>query len=972
MKYTLLAFCMAAGFAATAQHHDNSYNYSVFSSYKDIPPVNAAAMMHTQEKVNTVFPAWNVNVDKLTNNFKDIYGDAIAIPGNTLEEKVAYCMDHKLSQLGVSKAEWKQTRNTRAAHASYIDFAQQINGHDVVFSNLSFRFTTDGRLVRVKTTSYGKPASNTPALLDKATILSMAGFTRDITGAKLEAATLSDDWSWFPVPGVKGYELRPAYEFTFNGTAANNFPMEITGYVDAATGEMLYRTNHVHDIFNVSVASDSIYKENRTMPVSTEPLANLRLDIGSNSYNTNDTGWYFNNSLNIPQTIDIPLRGRWARVRTNGGATPSYTATFNTNDSTYIFPADNGSTIRHVNAYYHVNTAHDFMKSKFGPSFTGLDVEATVNVEVPGTCNAFYSNGNTSLNFFPPGGGCNSFAEIGDVVYHEYGHGICYKFYTSQGANFSNGSMGEGYADVWGMSITKDSVLGRYRTINNPASYVRRYDQAPKVYPVDINGEVHNDGEIIAGSWYYIARYTGSFETMTDLFVKTHYDVPNGPNGAEGDLYHDVLISAILNDDDDAALSNGTPHLEIIVRAFAEHGIYIMSGATLTHTELEHQPSNTPITVNASLSISEASFFQDMKLFYRHRGTGTWDSTSMTNTGNFNFTGQLPGFPSFGLIDYYFKVYDMAGNSTYGFPNGYNTTMVPTQVTIPYQFAVGVKKTTVIDFETAPDGWLIGNNSGDNATAGEWERAKPNATTYSSLVVQTGADHTTGSGQCLVTGSAGGNYNSDDVDNGTTTVITPVFDLGAFTFPVVEYYRWFSNDRGSNGRSDNWVVQIKDDTSPLWTSVENTYQSDHNWRRRVFNVREYLPYSRYIQMKFVAKDQVQSGLQNDGQNCIEAAVDDFTIYDLALSDLGTAQYAKESRVEVYPNPAHDRLAIKLDGTQTGVITLADVTGKTIATQLVEKGNTHLSFNTSGIAAGQYMLTVRTNNISEVKKVTIAH
>ena len=52
-------------------------------------------------------------------------------------------------------------------------------------------------------------------------------------------------------------------------------------------------------------------------------------------------------------------------------------------------------------------------------------------------------------------GGCNSMAQIGDVVYHEYGHGINDKFYQSLGGSFNNGGMGEGYADIWALGITE-------------------------------------------------------------------------------------------------------------------------------------------------------------------------------------------------------------------------------------------------------------------------------------------------------------------------------------------------------------------------------------------------------------------------------------------------------------------------------------------------------------------------------------
>ena len=126
-----------------------------------------------------------------------------------------------------------------------------------------------------------------------------------------------------------------------------------------------------------------------------------------------------------------------------------------------------------------------------------------------------------------------------------------------QGAMF-NGALNEGSADVWGMSITHNPVLGQ-GAHGTSGSSIRVYNAAPKVYPQDIEGEVHADGEIIAGAWWDVATNINSVDTMTQIFTKTYYDTPDGPNGTEGEVYHDVLISALLNDDNDNNLNNGTP-----------------------------------------------------------------------------------------------------------------------------------------------------------------------------------------------------------------------------------------------------------------------------------------------------------------------------------------------------------------------------------------------------------------------------
>ena len=58
-------------------------------------------------------------------------------------------------------------------------------------------------------------------------------------------------------------------------------------------------------------------------------------------------------------------------------------------------------------------------------------------------------------------------------------------------------------------------------------------------------------------------------------------------------------------------------------------------------------------------------------------------------------------------------------------------------------------------------------------------------------------------------------------------------DLTGYTTPVVEYYRWYSNDRGDGGRNDFWRVDVIDLDAPVPYFVDFTRQSDYNWRRRL-------------------------------------------------------------------------------------------------------------------------------------------
>lgn len=977
MKKVFMSLGLAVLAATTVQAgehtHDHSLEYSIFSDFRFLKPVDGNAMMAAQTAVAQNFPGWSANIDKLSSNVRDMYGTAMQVQGGTNADKAYTLMTGKLTKFGIQNGQWVMTRNKSYDNAAFVDFTQKIDGREVVFSKMTFRFTLNGALTRIKVRTYGQPEAGMTPSITTADVLAGKTITADMSAVNITSKKVDDNWVWFPVPTPTGYVLRPAYRFDVIGTFADDeFPVIVEGYVDARSGELLYRMNHVQETFEVTVQSE-VYKTSRTSPMTMELQPDMNVTIGGQTYVTDANGTVNLPSLNAPQTATFQLRGPWSRVY-NGGSTPSATATFNNATNTYTFQATGGVNVSDLNAFYHVNIVHDFVNAKL-PGFTGMDNQLRTNVDLTsGSCNAFY-NGN-SINFYAANGNCRSFAEVGDIVYHEYGHGINRMYYSDNGAGFMrNGSLNEGYADLWALGINGDGIVGEGSYVSG--GNIRDYTGTPKVYPMDLRGEVHADGEIIAGAWWDVAvNLNGNVDSMIKLFAAGFTDLPDGPLGTEGEIYHDILISALLDDDDDAVLSNGTPHFTEIASAFARHGILLMSDAELTHTELAHQPAGQAITVNASLVLSNPVWFQELKLMYRVRGN-QWDTLAMTNTSALNFTAQIPAQQAGTIVDYYFGIYDFLNTSVSGLPNGY--TADPTmavQTTIPFQFGVGISERLVQDFESTATDWST-SISTDNATSGLWTQVKPTATftsaTFGSLPVQTGKDHTTGSGQCMVTGNSF-SVSAQDVDGGRTTLQTPVIELGNFFDPVIEYYRWYSNDRAasspSNIRSDYWQVQIGNTQSVIWKNVDYTYQSDHSWRRRIFKVSEYWTNASKIQMRFIASDVLNSSLPNSGENLVEAAVDDFIIYDGApLSVGGTPQ---NIRAKVYPNPADQQISVDMPKGMVGDMQLMDVTGRVVSRQKVDGNTTNYTINTANIAAGTYMVFIQTDKAVQSIKVVVDH
>lgn len=979
MKRLLTGLCLVAlGLNVQAGEHDNTdLTYSVYRKYRAQQTNDLNKIQTTQANARQFMPGWNATVDMKSGDMRDMYGPVAQVPGSDILEKSQLLMQGKLSAFGINAGEWVVTRSTKADHASFVDYKQVINGREVVFSKVGFRFTTDGQLQRVKASLYGQPEAGTAPQISAAAALNTPAMTTDLEGSIVAHKNVDQDWVWFPVPVANGYQLRPAYSFTVSGYGEHEMPYDLHGYIDAITGELLYRQNYVNETFDVTVQGN-VYVTSPMVPTQDVPMANMRVRIGGTNYNTDASGYVTTNSATAPVSVTYELQGPYVGV-VQGGSTPSFTTTMNAGGTTYQLPTTNTSSadFRSTNAFYFGNRVHDYMKTKW-PTFTGMDMDIRANVDISGsTCNAFYNNGAFSMNFYGPQGGCRAFSEVSDIVYHEYGHGISYRFYSGQGTSFQNGAMGEGNSDVWAMSINKDGIVGEGAFISGGS--IRNYTGAPKVYPRDIVNEVHGDGEILAGAWWDVAQNIGSVDTMSDLFALTFYDLPNAPDGNEGPLYHDVLISALMNDDDDNNLGNGTPHFREIVEAFARHGIYLLQDAVIVHNELAHQQPNINAPVSVQLTLANPSFFDELYMIYRNRYDGSgWDTVTMNNTVGNTYTAQIPGQSGGSIMDYYFSAQDVINVSSYGLPGGYNPDpALKDEVTLPYQFGFGLNNARyTMDFEGAIDGWELGE-TGDNATSGQWIHDVPVGTSVStaqgSMPIQTGQDHTTGSGKCLVTGNAGGlsPFSIADVDGGKTTVRTPVFNVD-FYEPVIEYYRWYSNDRGATrgARNDYWTVEMRGESGLIWRSVERTRQADQQWRRKIFRVSEILPNVPKIQMRFVATDAVQPNLDANGQDIVEAAVDDFIIYDGA--PLSIADQNKQIAASVYPNPADNMVTVNVPEGSKGSISLYDVTGKVLKTISVADGNMKYTMNTSELPAGTYMLLIQTQFAIQNTKVVVSH
>jgi hypothetical protein len=177
------------------------------------------------------------------------------------------------------------------------------------------------------------------------------------------------------------------------------------------------------------------------------------------------------------------------------------------------------------------------------------------------------------------------------------------------------------------------------------------------------------------------------------------------------------------------------------------------------------------------------------------------------------------------------------------------------------------------DFEEN-NGWIIGADD-DDATAGIWELAIPEATFFDGNQAQAGEDYSEEGEKCFLSGASisSGSVGFDDVDEGKTTLFSPVFNLADYDEALVSYSRWYTNDVGDNPGTDYWTVDVTSNGGETWSNLENSNESQDQWIQKTYLLSNFIEFSDNIQFRFIAEDINNSGDSGTGGSIVEAAID---------------------------------------------------------------------------------------------------
>jgi len=448
---------------------------------------------------------------------------------------------------------------------------------------------TNGRLVLVRIETH--PDATAPARVVGAT--RAVALAEDALRPFREIANSAAAPVIAPIAAGGGWTYRPAWEVVTRARSGEIWRSR----VDAVHGELLAR----HSLTPSLDGRITAMVEPRTVgDVFVEqalPHVLVETTGGATAVASTDGTWTFADPG--PLSLDLVLSGPFIDVRHQllPEATASFVAAPGTSD--FVWTAGANATQSEIAAYRHVATVREWALSLV-PSETWLQAPVTVRVGVAGECNAMYDG---TILLYGEGANCNDTARIADVVYHEYGHGFHEHVRVS---GTMDPVIGEGIGDYVSATITGSERIGLALLKAGPGDGALRDVGEDRVYPQDLVGEIHTDGLIFAGAMWdarnaLIAIHGDAIgrRIADELFAEI---VVAGPS------LDQVFVEALLADDDDANLANGTPNRCLLEAELGRHGLAGASGLfSLAHTEvLGPFDGDRPVPIVASRSAEAA------------------------------------------------------------------------------------------------------------------------------------------------------------------------------------------------------------------------------------------------------------------------------------------------------------------------------------------------------------------------------
>ncbi len=810
---------------------------------------------------------WRASWDDATLVPNRIWGSGIDAPLSNADpaaaERFARAMMTRHIDLlapGSTAGDFELVSNRQQNGLRIVGFLQHKAGLRVIGGQLSFRFKNN-RLVMLS--SQALPHVSTPHLSMPAGSLSPAAARQlaqtwiakdgatQLTAKKLEGPVI--------LPLVAHGRVL-AYRTALRVRIESRSPAgQWWVYLDANTGERVAREQTLR-----FAEAEIHYNAPERYPLSDRkdyPAREAKLKLGGNNITTTTTG-----TFDIPDGETLPLNtgveGSRVKVDNKKGSEAAQTFDMTGGDLAVWKVSDNEQLDSQLSAFVHTQIAQQHALA-ISPNMSFAKAQLRVNVNIDDECNAFYNG--QSINFFSSSKNCANTGRLADVVYHEFGHGF-HHHSAEPGAGELDKATGEGVADYFSSSLTNDPGMGRgFFHSSKPLRHIDP-DNFEHVWPEHIHSDPHQTGLIIAGALWdlrklLIEKYGD--EQGSSLSNTLYADALRGTTDIPS-MYPEMLVA----DDDDGDLTNGTPHVCEINRAFGMHGLRAIT-VTSDTPDIEPPRIENGADGGHDVQIHIDGLFEQCpddaidiaRIEWRLRRNPNQISAITMQGGPIDYQGVIPQQDEGEVVLYKVNL-EIKGGSTMFFPNNRADTM--------YQFFVGeVVPLYCTDFENDPllEGWthqLVKGEQNEGADDWQWDVPMGNG--------QNGDPPAAYSGERVLGNDLGhGNFNGLYQGNKTNVALSPMIDTSGYSNIRLQYRRWLNVEDGFFDQARIYANGV-----PMWTNFASNsehdakvHHRDREWRFQDIDL-----------SKAIVDDQVQVIFEiasDQGFNLGGWTIDDFCV-----------------------------------------------------------------------------------------------
>ena len=447
---------------------------------------------------------------------------ALSAPGGAISVDAARGFIADNAQLlQVDPADLVDHADVESPLGRHVTFAQRYEGVPVYGAEIKVSFNRAGRIIAVNNTSV-------PGLqLDSRPVISAARALAVALGT-VPASEL-DDVDAAEVPALVIYAEAGAPVLAYR-VVVPTAGATLQIWVAAKTGEVIGEPVDLNHYVN---GVGQVFKDNAVVATQNNNLVDgndAASAVPSNAYS------------------QVTLQGLAGTNRLDGtfasGSGSKTRAVGTSNNFSFL---RNTKAFSETMAYFHIDFAQRYIQAL---GFGNVNNRQQVfSIDRSTADNSSYSPSTKKITY---GTGGVDDAEDGEVIIHEYGHSIQDNQVPGFGSREEGGAMGEGFGDYLAATVSA-SLTGEFQITCiaewDATSYasgvphcLRRLDST-KHYPQDVDGEVHDDGELWSASLFQIRTALGAVRA-DKLILQAHFLLSASANFSDGG---NALVTAAKN-----------------------------------------------------------------------------------------------------------------------------------------------------------------------------------------------------------------------------------------------------------------------------------------------------------------------------------------------------------------------------------------------------------------------------------------